>query len=179
MAFLAVRIKFSANQLSSSKRAAPDRRLFETLLSSDRDSPPAAGMCRSGCGPPRHVVHAVHRWPVFVDAERTGREATRSLAAVGAIPIAAPSLHSRVRRVLQRVVVRVHLPSSISRISSRIASIASQNRSSSALVSTSVGSIIKVPAQASSWLARESRCHQALGDVVHRDPALPQRGACR
>jgi hypothetical protein len=48
--------------------------------------------------------------------------------------------------VLEHVVGAVGGPDSISRISSRMRSIASQNRSSSALSSLSVGSIMSVPA---------------------------------
>ena len=50
------------------------------------------------------------------------------------------------RGVLQRVVLRVDSPSATRAISARIAIIASQNRSSSARLSLSVGSIISVPA---------------------------------
>ena len=119
------------------------------------------------------VVHAVDRRPVFVDAERTRGE-TPLFAGVGPVPVG-HEVFDRMRRVFQRVVFAGISPVSIARISSRIASIASQNRSSSALVSDSVGSTIKVPATGQTSLARGTRIHQTLGDVVHRD----MRAVCK
>ena len=62
------------------------------------------------------------------------------------------------------------MPVSISRISSRIAISASQNRSSSAFDSLSVGSIISVPATGNDTRRRmEAVVHQPLGDVLDLD----------
>ena len=90
------------------------------------------------------VVDAVDRRPVLVDAEGAGGEAG-GLARIGPVPFADRS-STVCGAFLSGLLVLSMRPSSIARASSRIASIASQKRSSSALVSDSVGSIISVPA---------------------------------
>ena len=91
------------------------------------------------------VVDAVDRRPVLVDAEGARRVAGL-LARVGPVPVADEVLDGVRARCGAGCSPRPSRPVSIAAASSAMASIAVQKRSSSALGSLSVGSIISVPA---------------------------------
>ena len=118
------------------------------------------------------VVDPGHRRPELVLAHPRRREG-RLLARVGALPRGGGHRSRGVRRVLERVVVRLLRPSSTSRISSRIAIIASQKRSSSAL-RLALGRLDHQRARHREGHRRrvEAVVHQALGDVLDLDAGL-------
>ena len=91
------------------------------------------------------VVDAVDGRPVLVGAARGGREAALG-AGVRAVPDVVGDVVDGVGGEAEGVSVAASSPDSMSAISERMAIMASQKRSISALDSDSVGSIIRVPA---------------------------------
>jgi hypothetical protein len=79
-----------------------------------------------------HVVQSAHGWPVLVTAQ-VGQGIGRPFARIGMGPLGGQQRLGRVRGVLEQVVPRGCISVSISRISWRMAIMASQKRSSSAL----------------------------------------------
>ena len=142
---------------------------------------PSAGTSRSGCG----------RRTRSRRAQPPARTCARASTAPGTPPARArtrashASLTTRVAACAARASAGCRrgrdVPTSISRISSRIAISASQKRSSSAFDSLSVGSIISVPATGKRHRRRvEAVVHQPLGDVLDLDArALLERRADR
>ena len=147
-----------------------------------RRRPPPGCSCRTGCGRRRRCRRAPTGGQYFAlaAATRTG------YAACSRANTRASSRRRRRPRAVcgacfSGLSARSERPSSIARISSRIAIIASMKRSSSAFDSLSVGSTISVPGDREAHRRRvEAVVDQALGDVLRpRCPPSPSAGAGR
>ena len=127
------------------------------------------------------VVDAADRRPVLVLAQPRRREGRPARASRDG-PTRASSRSARVRRVLQRVVLRGP-PRRLDRARSPRGSRSSRRRSGRARPcdSLSVGSIISVPGTGNDMVGRvEAVVHQALGDVLDLDAGrLLERAAGR
>ena len=151
---------------------------LQGVLQDGRDHPPAphhrsspsAGTCRRGCG---------RRTVLSMRADGGPELVRRAARAPGRRPARACTGASSRRRsprarcagaFFSGLSARSVRPSSMARISSRIAIIASQKRSSSAFDSLSVGSIISVPGTGKRHRRGvEAVVHQPLGDVLDLD----------
>ena len=132
--------------------------------------PPCGGQLQTGCGRRRRC----RRGPPAASTCRAAQRRAAGRRPASGSRAGPSSATQHVRGVcgacFSGLSSRSAAPCSMARISSRIAIIASQKRSSSAWLSLSVGSIISVPATGKRHRRRvEAVVDQPLGDVLDRD----------
>ena len=128
--------------------------------------------CRTDCDRRRRCRRAPTGGQYFARAQRRRRDTRPARASSACVQSSAGTAAAVCGAFFSGLSARSARPSSIARISSRIAIIASMKRSSSAFDSLSVGSTISVPAHREAHRRRvEAVVDQPLGDVVDRDAA--------